>query len=63
MQSSVSQLFNGFSGMYENNLYLDNLYKLLATEPTVAAPERTRPIPSPLRGHVVFEDVTFAYNS
>jgi ATP-binding cassette, subfamily B, bacterial len=61
VQSSVSQLFNGFSGMYENNLYLDNLYKLLATEPVVVAPEHARPVPSPPRGHVVFEDVTFAY--
>ena len=61
VQSSVSQLFNGFSGMYENNLYLDNLYKLLDTEPSVVAPVRARPVPEPLRGHVVFEDVTFAY--
>ncbi|MBB5888962.1 ATP-binding cassette subfamily B protein [Kutzneria kofuensis] len=61
VQQSVSQLFSGFTGMYENNLYLDNLYKLLATEPAVVAPARPRPLPNPVRGHVVFEDVTFAY--
>jgi len=61
VQQSVSQLFSGFTGMYENNLYLDNLYKLLATEPAVVTPERPRPLPNPVRGHVVFEDVTFAY--
>jgi len=61
VQQSVSSLFSGFTGMYENNLYLDNLYKLLATEPAVVAPPRPRPLPDPVRGHVVFEDVTFSY--
>ncbi|REH32498.1 ATP-binding cassette subfamily B protein [Kutzneria buriramensis] len=61
VQQSVSQLFSGFTGMYENNLYLDNLYKLLATEPEVVAPAKPRPLPSPVLGHVVFEDVTFSY--
>ncbi|WP_157495520.1 ABC transporter ATP-binding protein [Kutzneria sp. 744] len=61
VQQSVSSLFSGFTGMYENNLYLDNLYKLLATEPAVIAPSRPRPLPEPVRGHVVFEDVTFGY--
>jgi ATP-binding cassette subfamily B protein len=61
VQQSVSSLFSGFTGMYENNLYLDNLYKLLATEPAVVAPPRPRPLPNPVRGHVAFEDVTFSY--
>jgi ATP-binding cassette, subfamily B, bacterial len=61
VQSSVQQLFSGFTGMYENNLYLDNLYQLLATEPEVTRPENPRPMPAPLRGHVVFERVSFTY--
>ncbi|AHH97062.1 ABC transporter ATP-binding protein [Kutzneria albida] len=61
VQGSVSALFSGATGMYENNLYLDNLYKLLATEPTITRPERPRELPKPVRGHVVFEHVSFSY--
>lgn len=61
VQTSVSGLFNGFSGMYENNLYLDTLYQFLAMEPKITAPPRPRPLPEPVRGHVEFQEVTFCY--
>ncbi|TVT44442.1 ABC transporter ATP-binding protein, partial [Amycolatopsis rhizosphaerae] len=35
VQTAVQSLFTGFSGMYENNLYLDRLYEFLATEPRI----------------------------
>jgi ATP-binding cassette subfamily B protein len=61
VQGSVSALFSGFAGMYENNLYIDTLFGFLATEPEIVAPARPRPLPSPVKGHVTFENVTFAY--
>jgi ATP-binding cassette subfamily B protein len=61
VQSSVGGLFNGFSGMYENNLYLDTLYKFLGTEPEIARPAQPQPLPSPVRGHITFDRVSFAY--
>lgn len=61
VQSSVQGLFSGFSGMYENNLYLDTLYQFLATTPRITAPEKPRPLPEPVRGHVRFDGVSFSY--
>ncbi|MFL6125997.1 ABC transporter ATP-binding protein [Actinophytocola sp.] len=61
VQSSVQGLFSGFSGMYENNLYLDTLYQFLATKPQITAPVKPRPLPEPVRGHVLFDEVSFSY--
>ncbi|GAB2980139.1 ABC transporter ATP-binding protein/permease [Amycolatopsis acidiphila] len=61
VQSAVQGLFTGFSGMYENNLYLDTLYQFLGTQPQIAAPARPRPLPEKVRGHVEFEEVSFTY--
>ncbi|MDQ0378079.1 ABC transporter ATP-binding protein [Amycolatopsis thermophila] len=61
VQTSVQGLFNGFSGMYENNLYLDTLYQFLATSPRIAPPPDPVPLPEPVRGHIEFQDVSFSY--
>ncbi|SDN39786.1 ATP-binding cassette, subfamily B [Allokutzneria albata] len=61
VQSSVSGLFTAFSGMYENNLYLDTLYKFLATKPQIGPPTAPRPFPSTVEGHIEFREVTFTY--
>ncbi|MBE1491065.1 ABC transporter ATP-binding protein [Plantactinospora soyae] len=60
LQTAVQSLFGGLTSVYENNLYLDTLYHLLAT-PVATRPAHPRPLPSPLRGHVVFENVSFSY--
>src|SRR5438874_716645 len=54
-------LLGGFSGMYEHNLYLSNLFDLLGTKTGVAAPAAPRALPQPVRGEVVFEHVSFGY--
>lgn len=61
VQASVSGLFTAFSGMYENNLYLDTLYRFLDTKPEIVAPAKPRPMPSAVDGHITFESVSFAY--
>jgi ATP-binding cassette subfamily B protein len=74
LQTAIQALFQGFSGMYENNLYLENLYQLLAVEPTMRCPApAAEPAAGPaapllavtpagqVRGHVVFEHVSFGY--
>ena len=70
VQGSVQGLLGGFGSMYENQLYLNDLFDLLKTpygieaasdEPARSgAPARTAP-PSDARGEVVFENVTFTY--
>ncbi|NKE62397.1 ABC transporter ATP-binding protein [Lentzea sp. PSKA42] len=61
VQTSVSGLFTAFSGMYENNLYLDTLYRFLDTKPEITAPASPRPMPSTVEGHIEFDSVTFSY--
>ena len=61
VQSSISNLLGGFSSMYEHNLYLQNLFTLLETPTAVGRPDQPVPLPSPVRGEVVFEHVSFAY--
>jgi ATP-binding cassette subfamily B protein len=61
VQSSIQGILSGFSGMYEHNLYLSNLFELMETKTVL--PVRARPIPvaTPLRGEIRFEHVSFAY--
>ncbi|WP_346660210.1 ABC transporter ATP-binding protein [Amycolatopsis sp. QT-25] len=61
VQTSVQGLFAAFSGMYENNLYLDTLYRFLGTKPEIIAPPEPRPLPSTVEGHIRFEEVSFTY--
>lgn len=61
VQTSVQGLFTGFSGMYENNLYLDTLYQFLDTKPRITGPAQARPLPQRVHGHVEFRDVSFSY--
>ena len=61
VQGSIGGLLGGFSGMYEHNLYLSNLFDLLATKTAVDKPADPRPLPVPVRGEVVFEHVSFGY--
>ena len=61
VQNSIQSVLGGFSGMYEHNLYLNNLVELMAKEPSM--PVRAEPVavPQPLRGEIRFENVSFAY--
>ncbi|HVC81332.1 MAG TPA: ABC transporter ATP-binding protein [Chloroflexota bacterium] len=61
VQSSFQSLLTGLSSMYENNLYLTSLFDLLKEEPRVVAPAHPVPVPSPLRGEIEFEHVSFKY--
>jgi ATP-binding cassette subfamily B protein len=61
VQSSIQGILSGFSGMYEHNLYLSNLYELLETPVRIQAPANPRPLPKPLRGEIVFDHVSFNY--
>jgi ATP-binding cassette subfamily B protein len=61
VQNSIQSILSGFSGMYEHNLYLNNLVELMAKQPSMPVPAEPTPVPQPLRGEIRFENVTFAY--
>ncbi|MFG1950386.1 ABC transporter ATP-binding protein [Micromonospora sp. NPDC048830] len=61
VQSSVQMIFFGITGLHESSLYLANLYRFLNAEPAITAPEHPRRLPGRVRGHVVFENVSFRY--
>jgi ATP-binding cassette subfamily B protein len=61
VQSSIQGILGGFSGLYEHNLYLNNLYELLETPARIQAPANPRPLPNPVRGELVFDHVSFSY--
>jgi ATP-binding cassette, subfamily B, bacterial len=61
VQNSIQSILSGFSGMYEHNLYLNNLYELMTKEPAMPVASSPKPVPVPLRGEIRFENVTFIY--
>src|SRR5215472_3936595 len=61
VQGSIQGILSGFSGLYEHNLYLNNLFDLMETPTHIKAPEHPTPLPNPLRGEVVFDHVSFSY--
>ena len=61
VQSSIQGVLGGFSSMYEHNLYLNNLFELMAVDSTMPVPARPVAVPSPMRGEITFDHVTFAY--
>jgi ATP-binding cassette subfamily B protein len=61
LQACVQTLFRELTGLYENSLYLQTLYRMLAIRPAITAPERPVAMPDPVRGRLVFERVTFHY--
>jgi ATP-binding cassette, subfamily B, bacterial len=61
VQSSIQGILGGFSGMYEHNLYLSNLFELMETKSVLPTPAKLIPVPTPVRGDITFDHVSFAY--
>ena len=61
VQNSIQGILGGFSGMYEHNLYLSNLFELMETKSVLPTPANPVPVPNPVRGEIRFDHVTFAY--
>src|SRR5438477_1542634 len=61
VQGSIQGILGGFSGMYEHNLYLNNLFELMETKTAMPVPTTVVKVPQPMRGEIRFDNVTFAY--
>ena len=57
----TQSIFSSLNALYEDQLFLRNLFEFLDLEPTVAAPAEPAPLPAPFAREVRFEDVSFAY--
>jgi ATP-binding cassette subfamily B protein len=58
---TITTVFHVISSLYENNLYLSNLFEYLTQEPQVCSPEISVPVPTKIRRGVLFESVSFRY--
>jgi ATP-binding cassette subfamily B protein len=49
------------AGLYEDNLFLSNLYEFLDLKRTVIEPVQARPVPQPMQSGIVLDHVSFQY--
>jgi ATP-binding cassette, subfamily B, bacterial len=61
VQGSIQGILGGFSGMYEHNLYLNNLFELMDARSSMPVTANPVKVPQPMRGEIRFDNVTFAY--
>jgi ATP-binding cassette subfamily B protein len=60
-QNTFRSLFDGLGRLYENSLFLDNLFSYLAMEPTMDGSGDRIQAPSPILEGFEFRDVSFRY--
>ncbi|MEP7341791.1 MAG: ABC transporter ATP-binding protein [Acidobacteriota bacterium] len=57
----IQRLLMGASGIYEQALYLKDLFEFFEMRPTITSPASAPEVPQPIREGFVFEDVGFQY--
>jgi ATP-binding cassette subfamily B protein len=60
---AMRNLLGSMGNLYEDNLFLANLYEFLAVKPMVLEPNHPEPVPDPLQKGIVFDNVSFSYPS
>ena len=58
---SMSSVLRSIGGLYENHLYLSNLFEYLEQGPEIVAPAEPKPVRTPMLSGVRFESVSFQY--
>lgn len=61
-QNNLKLLSSNLTGLYEDNLFLANLYEFLDLKPKIIEPENPQPIPNPVRQGIIFNSVSFQYS-
>ncbi len=59
--TSMMSLMRLIATLYENNLYMSNLFEYLEQEPEIVAPASPAAVPAPIRSGLRLENVTFHY--
>jgi ATP-binding cassette subfamily B protein len=57
----IQSIFSSMNALYEDQLFLRNLFTFLDMETQIAVPKNPVPVPSPLEQEIRFTDVTFTY--
>ena len=57
----IQSILMAASGVYEQALYLRDLFEFFEMEPTIASKPNAPPVPEPIREGFVFEEVGFQY--
>jgi ATP-binding cassette, subfamily B, bacterial len=60
-QASLSDAFGSLARLYENSLFLTQLYEFLDLERVVAEPKQPKAFPASMQGGIRFESVSFHY--
>jgi ATP-binding cassette subfamily B protein len=60
-QSQVSNILSGIGSLYENSLFMSNLFSFLAYAPEMPVSPHPLPVPDPIREGIVLEHVSFRY--
>ncbi|MGH2544130.1 MAG: ATP-binding cassette domain-containing protein, partial [Ardenticatenaceae bacterium] len=60
-QSTFAGLFRGLAELYENSLFMNNLFTFLELEPQMASLATPHPMPTSIRHGIEFRDVSFRY--
>ena len=59
--NALQGLLGSISGLYEDNLFIANLYEFLNFQPQIIAPSNPKPLPQPMQKGIQFENVNFKY--
>ncbi len=60
-QSSLREVLGSLASLYEDNLFLSNLYEFLDLKRKVVEPVHPQPVPRPMQSGIVFDHVSFQY--
>ncbi len=60
-QGFLQEMLSGLAGLYEDHLFLSNLYEFLNLKNKIIDPSPASPVPRPLKTGIVFDRVCFQY--
>ncbi len=60
-QAFLQEILSSLASLYEDNLFLSNLYEFLALKPTIFNPQKPEKIPQTIQKGIEFENVSFKY--
>jgi ATP-binding cassette subfamily B protein len=62
-QAYLQSVVGGLAGLYEDSLFLTNLYEFLDLKPRIVEPSAPHPLSIPLQQGIAFEHVRFGYGA